>query len=409
MSNNVRVILLARSYNDLDCRLPLLHEFQDKYGFSASILIIPTISSSGLTVKHPLPEKIDIPVEYLVTKLTSRFAGYLIACASRLIERSRLKVLRYRVWSRLWLAIHYCLSLDKSLRQRFCALTEKAIVIGDDILATPERSLVVPWIVAHPSARLYCLSHGQNTYLNLWHDLPKKAAKSIGYSLRIFSPSENDRRILQTQHRDAEVITIGNTRFDIDWVRNTQEQSSGRGAAVLLEPFDGTKIGFMMSKMEYGLEASNVLSLINQIASRNDTKLVLKPHTRGMSLDDYKSQIADGVIVGNNVPSSEIIDWADIIIFTGSSIIFEAMIKRKRVLFLAALQKYQTIFDELPPIAVFQAGADVGEAISRLEHEAYDYDAIDEFLASHTHNHIPGGRVCAAFAERVISELATEV
>jgi hypothetical protein len=82
------------------------------------------------------------------------------------------------------------------------------------------------------------------------------------------------------------------------------------------------------------------------------------------------------------------------------------MIKRKRVLFLAALQKYRTIFDELPTMAVFKAGADLDEAISRIEHGAYDYGAIDEFLASHTHNHVSDGRVCAVFAERVISELA---
>jgi hypothetical protein len=223
--------------------------------------------------------------------------------------------------------------------------------------------------------------------------------------LTIYTPSDNDSRILESNYRNVKAVTIGNTRFDTDWILDYQKRLLFPGKS--LDAFFGTKIAFMMSKMEYGLDPREVFLLINKIASRDHTKIVLKPHTRGMSLIKYKNQISEKVLIADDVSSTEIIDWADIVIFTGSSIIFEAMIKRKRVLYLAALQKYETIFDSLPSIAILQALADLDDAISRLEHEPYDYGVIDEFLALNTHNCVPGGRFCAAFAQQVFSELAT--
>jgi hypothetical protein len=160
----------------------------------------------------------------------------------------------------------------------------------------------------------------------------------------------------------------------------------------------------MMSKMEYGLEAEEVIRLINRVAVRPNTRIVIKPHTRGMSLDQYKKQLHASVSIGEDISSSEIIDWADIVMFTGSSIIFEAMVKKKKVLYLAALQKYRAIFDELPAISILRPEDEFEAALARLENDHYDDDVIDGFLAEHTHNKIPGGAVCSEFAKYVMSE-----
>jgi len=405
---SLKVVLVARSYNDLDCRIPLIHELASIEGFTASVLIIPTTSSSGLRVAHPLLVRMNIPCIYAYDLLRSKLARHLCYWMSRHVEQSSVPVVSHRVWSWIWRVMYIWLSKSSSIRNGVLQLASEAAVIIDDIAATPFRSFIVPLLANNKSLQLFCLSHGQNTYLNLWFDkLPDHRLEgSRGSILSIYTPSDNDSRILESNYRDVRAVTIGNTRFDTDWILDHQKRLLGQGKS--LEDFSGTKIGFMMSKMEYGLDPAEVFLFVSKLALRDNTKIVLKPHTRGMSLREYRSRISDNVTIADNVSSSEIIDWADIVIFTGSSIIFEAMIKRKRVLFLAALQKYQTIFDALPPIAVLTAVGALDEAISRLEHEAYDYGAIEEFLASHTHNRIPGGRVCAAFAQHIVSELATE-
>lgn len=401
----MRVILLARAYNDLDCRLPLLHQFMGRPGVTVSILIIPTVSSSGLSVKHPLPERMGVPCEAAVIKLMSSSFGKLVTWASRLLEQSANPLLRSKVWRKVWARIYRYLSKSQQFRDDFLALTGHTVTIIDDILATPARSFIVPLVVSNQSVRLLCLSHGQNTYLNLWYDKPKKSALTHPrpYPLEIYAPSENDRRILAAQYPGAKVTTIGNTRFDSRWVLEYQERFIGKAEA--LPVFCGTKIAFMMSKMEYGLEADNVIRLINQAATRSNTRIVLKPHTRGMSLEGCAWQLDDKIVVADTVSSSEIINWADIIFFTGSSIIFEAIVKEKKVLYLAALQRYQTVFDQLPSVSLFREGDDLNAAIDILEREPYDWQVMRRFLASNTHNGVRDGQVCAAFVDRIISEL----
>jgi hypothetical protein len=401
-----KVILITRSYNDLDCRLPLLREFSSRWGLPVSVLVIPTVSSSGYRVTHPFLSQLKIPCVYAIDLLRIKWVRYVCFWTSRFVEQSPVQVLSYRVWTWLWRKIYDRLSKSSSISSGVLHLTSDALLIIDDILTTPSRSFIVPLLANNCFRKLFCLSHGQNTYLNLWHDKPRgpQLAREREPTLIIYTPSDNDGRIFESNYKGVRAATIGNTRFDRDWILNYQEKLLGSEKKLL--PFRGTKIGFMMSKMEYGLNPADVFELINKLASRDNTKIVLKPHTRGMSLRKYTNLINGKAIIADDVSSSEIINWSDIIIFTGSSIVFEAMIKRKRVLFLAALQKYRTIFDELPTMAVFKAGADLDEAISRIEHGAYDYGAIDEFLASHTHNHVSDGRVCAVFAERVISELA---
>jgi hypothetical protein len=397
-----RVILCARSYNDLDCRLPLIYEFANKHKLSTSILIIPTRSGSGLNVKHPYAERLGIPVNYVSTQFTSGLLALFITVASRFIEQSKLDILRYKIWGWLWRKIYAALQSGAELKRHFTDFTDGAIIIIDDVLATPSRAFAAAWIVENASAKVYCLSHGQNTYLNLWHDIKKDVAENKDIRLKIFVPSEIDRNILSAQYPNSKVVTIGNTRFDRDWIAIHQQKVIGEREAFNF--FSGTKIAFMMSKMEYGLEAEEVIRLINRVAVRPNTRIVIKPHTRGMSLDQYKKQLHASVSIGEDISSSEIIDWADIVMFTGSSIIFEAMVKKKKVLYLAALQKYRAIFDELPAISILRPEDEFEAALARLENDHYDDDVIDGFLAEHTHNKIPGGAVCSEFAKYVMSE-----
>lgn len=402
------VILLARSYNDLDCRLPLMHEFMRREGVTVSILIIPTTTSSGLSIKHPLPRRMGIQCDPLVVKLLPSLIGSLLRLASFMLEESNNTILKYKVWPFVWARFYRYIAMNISFRDCFIAMIEASVVIIDDILATPDRSFIVPMVAYRSSNSLLCISHGQNTYLDLWCDKQRRMVilQIRPYPLKIYVPSENDKRIISAEYPEAEVLTIGNTRFDSRWVLEFQERYIDSSEKIL--PYAGTKIAFMMSKMEYGLEADAVIKLVNEVAARNRTKIVLKPHTRGMTLDEFDGQLDGRVVVADKIASSEIINWADIIFFTGSSIVFEAIVKKKKVLYLAALQRYKTVFDELPSITKFKQGDDLSVAIGRLEREECDWVAMKRFLVTHTHNGLQDGQVCAAFVDNFFLNINIE-
>lgn len=398
-----KVVLVARSFNDLDCRLPLLREFASIEGISTSVLIIPTTSSSGLRVTHPFLERMEIPCFYTINLHQKNWIRHVCAWISLNIEQSSAHILSHRVWSRLWRVIYYWITKSARIQSGVLQLTTNALVIIDDIVATPSRSFVVPLLVSSQSLKLICLSHGQNTFLNLWYDKPRKLKSNTGLSstLTIFTPSDNDSRILESNYQNVKAITIGNTRFDRDWILFYQEKFlDGKSS---LRPFSGTKIVFMMSKMEYGLEARAVIRIINQASARRETRIILKPHTRGMSVDEFSRELDSRVIIADKILSSELINWADIVFFTSSSIVFEAIVKKKKILYLASLQRYKTIFDQLPSSAIFKDGDDLSAAIDRLEREQYEEPAMRAFLATNVHNGFIDGKVCAKFVTQILS------
>ena len=99
-----------------------------------------------------------------------------------------------------------------------------------------------------------------------------------------------------------------------------------------------------MSKIEYGQEASEVANFINRIGQIEGVALCLKPNTRDMTIENLEIDTSSIIKFEYNIPTTYLIDWAGMVVFTGSSIIFEAMIKRKKVLYLSFLQKYPNIF-----------------------------------------------------------------
>ena len=102
----------------------------------------------------------------------------------------------------------------------------------------------------------------------------------------------------------------------------------------------------MLSKLGYGIKVDELKDSIKLVADMTGVSCAIKPHTRGMKFDfmDPK-QLSDTVIVPD-IPSALLIEWADILLFTGSSIAFHAMILNKRVGFLQNAQYIPTIFDD---------------------------------------------------------------
>jgi CDP-glycerol glycerophosphotransferase (TagB/SpsB family) len=160
----------------------------------------------------------------------------------------------------------------------------------------------------------------------------------------------------------------------------------------------------MMSKMEYGVQANKVVQIINQCAMIKNTKLVIKPHTRGMDIAEIKHLVDGSVINAEKHSSSEVIQWADIVLFTGSSIIFEAMILEKRVLYLAALQKYRSIFDDLPGIAKFNGNRSIEAALNMVQDQNYPHARIRDFVIEHAYHREPSGDICANFVDLLINQ-----
>ena len=90
----------------------------------------------------------------------------------------------------------------------------------------------------------------------------------------------------------------------------------------------------MLSKIQYGIKIESLIETIKFLSKLEDVTLIIKPHTRGMDLNHFINlNKYKNIINGEQYDSSTLIKWSSHVLFTGSSIIFQAMILQKKCIF----------------------------------------------------------------------------
>ena len=394
---------LCREYNDLDCRIPLINFLLCKKNSQITVVSIPTKTSSGLHVKHEYFYDSTLKIENLAHILFKPKLVKILNWLSDNIERSNHKYIRYRLWPFMWNIFFYQIYQKKIYQKKILELIDDSIIVVDDIFLDEDRTFLVRLLKENVQSKVVCMAHGQNTYLDLWHDLPKmKDIKRVSQcDLTVYSPSENHSSYLGKFNTDIRLVNVGNTRFDIEWVLN-HTPISNHNKYKKFDEFK-TKVLFVMSKLEYGQEASLVEKFVHEISKIDNLALCLKPHTRGMSIESLDISLGKNISAEYGVPTSDLIRWADVVIFTGSSIIFEAMIKHKKVLYLSCLQNYQTIFDTLPKDLICKKISDIRQNIETLS-TVERTEMLNEFLINHVFAGERDGYVCKNFYENHLVE-----
>lgn len=402
-NNKKAFVVFGRSYNDIDCRAPLILELIFKHSLNVEIIVIPTISSSGLTVQHDIEFLEGVTFTNVFEKYVNiRF--YKILCLlSRFIEQNRNKIIRYRIWPFLWRRILKII-LNKKIKEKLVEYLNDKHVIIDDIYLEKERSPISSLLHLNKQLSVYCMSHGQNTLTNLWFDIEHSTTRSVydAEGVTVYVPSEIDVTDLSRKAKNFTPIIIGNTRFDKYWVENDKLRDKKNIFSTKLD--NRKKVLFVMSKLNYGQEAGEARDLILEIVKEEQFVLCIKPHTRGMTLEELNLPIYENLIVEEKCGTRDLISWADIVIFTGSSIIFEAIIRKKPILFLGKIQKYNSIFDNLPQSFLYNSNKSICEALISAIDEKNSEWGRNEFLNKHVYANT-NGNVCSEFLREHIFDL----
>lgn len=395
-----KCIVFGRNYNDIDCRVPLILELSRKNSCAVEIITIPTSSSTGLSVRHSISNLNEISFQNLFNILCNKYIYMLILWLFRNFELNNSSIVKFRIWPLVWKSVLNFLFNRRFERKLLCYLKNKLIII-DDIYLEPNRSPIVDFLHRHRELSVYCLSHGQNTLTNLWYDVASinSREKFDARNIDVYVPSQIDIGDLNRKAKNFNPIVIGNTRFDKYWIENYPLRLK---EMKLQTNFDYRfKILFTMSKLNYGQDAKEVRDLILQIVSDYNVILCLKPHTRGMKLDELKLPDLENLIVEEHCETTDLITWADLVLFTGSSIVFEAFIRKKPVVYLKRLQKYDSIFDNLPQLNIYDGRIDICQVIrNALEHPELAFSS-DEYLNENVFGHT-GGSVCETFITKYL-------
>ena len=406
------VYFLARTYNDLDCRLPLLLEFARDENYCVTILAIPTNVGIQDPKSHELYDFACRSGMAVTTIFDYVDAGVLLRTMFKIYDwsdkRKSIGSVSKRFQQHLkavifsfvrWLSVK-----DSNFIPGIIKKFDGSIVIVDEIIFHRGRSFFVDtmlmiWMKSH-TFQLYAFLTGQDPYVDLWADKawvdsPVYGGERVGVPL--FVPGPNDAQVMRLQLPNEDIVVKGNTRFDKSWIALRADLSRARSDHMtkIADSNPGAiRVVFMLSKIEYGVEVRKLLETINKCAAQHNTVVIVKPHTRSIDLGELRHVIDQRVIDGTDYPSSDLIEWTDYLLFTGSSVAFHAMVRGKQVIYLKYCQRYESIYDASKSMTVARTLEDVLDCFTDPKVSHFPQGDINRFLATHIFNGNECGFVC---------------
>lgn len=413
------VYFLARAYNDIDCRLPLLLEFARDANYDVTIIGIPTnvgLQDPKLHELHAFAVKHCIAVttiyEFADAGMLLRSMYLMYARVAGCMVMGKIpRRLQHYLTSTIFRAVRWLSIRNRSFVSSVFEKIESSIVIADEVIFHGGRSFFIDALYAtwktHRAFQLCAFVTGQDPYIDLWKDkawgdMPVYSREAVGIPL--FVPGPNDAQVMSAQLSSEDIVIAGNTRFDKSWVALRASLSQKAKAAISLPSGVEArvlKVVFMLSKLEYGVEVVNLVDTMNRCAALDNAVVIVKPHTRGMELEALGHAYNHRIVDGSDYSSSDLIEWADFVLFTGSSIAFHALISAKKVIYLKYCQRYRSIYDTSKAMMVANSVEGVLGYLTSPDSFRLSEMDVQRFLDVHVYNGNESGMVCQAIKARI--------
>jgi hypothetical protein len=185
------------------------------------------------------------------------------------------------------------------------------------------------------------------------------------------------------------IIVLGSARFCGEWIAQNKEilprmiESAGRDQERL-------KVVFMPSKPRCRIDVERMHTTIDLLASLSEIEAVVKPHTR----IGREAHLFDNMQLPNvsHVLTSELCEWADVVLIIGSSVITEALMQDKPVLYLKYLHANTMLFEECGACWTIHNEAELEQALQSLRKESMDVPYGDENVNRFLSEVVYGGK-----------------
>lgn len=198
---------------------------------------------------------------------------------------------------------------------------------------------------------------------------------------RIFM--ENDRRkakFLVGGHPESQIAVCGAPRYEPAWVERLLVELRGPDAP---ENEDGlARIVFFDKRHAFYFDFREHLDWLTHLAGHPKVRLTIQPHPRGQKLASLRSLMGHPrIVIDAETPASLLIDRNDIVSTLTSSVMVEAVIRGREILYPKFLSTVTTRFQEAGACVVLESAADTHGAIDRfLAGERVPREKYDAFL-----------------------------
>jgi len=178
------------------------------------------------------------------------------------------------------------------------------------------------------------------------------------------------------------ITVLGSARFCGEWMAQNKKILPRRIESTGRDP-ERLRVVFMPSKPRCKIDVERMHKTIDLLASLSKIEAVVKPHTR-IGREAY---LFDNMKLPNvsHVLTSELCEWADVVLIIGSSVITEALMEGKPVLYLKYLHANTMLFEECGACWTINNEAELEQALDSLRKKSssvpYGEENVNRFLS----------------------------
>ena len=171
------------------------------------------------------------------------------------------------------------------------------------------------------------------------------------------------------------IIVLGSARFCGEWI--------GQNKKILPRVIESTdrnperlRVVFMPSKPRCKIDVERMHTTIDLLASLSGIEAVVKPHTR----IGREAHLFDDMQLPNvsHILTPELCEWADVVLIIGSSVITEALMQGKPVLYLKYLHANTMLFEECGACWTIHNESELERALESLRRKSMEVPYRDE-------------------------------
>ena len=238
--------------------------------------------------------------------------------------------------------------------------------------------------------KILAFPHGYHIFTEKIEFLEKQTNRNI-FDHYIVQTEFQKENLISLGLNENKLKAIGSLRFETKWIKILKEIY---GSCKINFNNDRPILSIFLGHWKYGINKNDTLSLIKEILELNKFNIFINLHTRGTSkleereISDLKKY--DKIIINNkDFHATQVIDISNIILGVGTSVLLECIPKNKPFYYLAFLQKYKTVFEELNKYQIPQSSFQIINTLKNLNLEKKNYiDDKSEFYFKFIKNNI---------------------
>ena len=299
--------------------------------------------------------------------------------AAHIIGNILYELARISFYRKSW--AHYVLKKSKAQLLCFDHIFPSRYVVNVLLEAAKENS--IPTLA---------LPHGVYLYTNESYKA-KTSARQRFYKFNRFDyvVVQNHLRkdvLVRSGIASEKVVVLGSARFCGEWIAQNRKilprmiESNSQSEKL--------KIVFMVSKPHCRIDIERTLNTFDLLSNFGEIEVMIKPHTR----TGADSRLFANLTLSNasNILTPELCEWADVVLVIGSSVITEALMQEKPVLYLKYLHANTMLFEECGACWTINGEAELKNALQSFGNERMEVPYGDEDVNRFLSEVVYGGR-----------------